>query len=201
MVLSINRAGAIAALLFFACAASANAATLTELERERLIAHLEMTAEWLTDEVSGLSAAQLHFRPAPDIWSIADVVEHLVVVAPIYWQDLQNAMKGPAPTRASSMSDADILWYGIDRTRRDKALPTETPKGQLHDLKGALDVYRKAHARLVEYARTTKDDLRSRIVERQGCDGYQWALMISTHEQRHILQIREIKADRKFPKK
>ena len=32
-------------------------------------------------------------------------------------------------------------------------------------------------------------------------DVYQWFLMISTHSQRHILQIREIKADPKFPGK
>jgi hypothetical protein len=38
-------------------------------------------------------------------------------------------------------------------------------------------------------------------VRRQQCDAYQWALLISTHEQRHILQIREIKADPRFPKK
>jgi hypothetical protein len=49
--------------------------------------------------------------------------------------------------------------------------------------------------------RTTKDDLRSRLVERQNCDAYQWALLISTHEQRHILQIRELKAHPKFPKR
>jgi hypothetical protein len=39
------------------------------------------------------------------------------------------------------------------------------------------------------------------MVERQSCDAYQWALLISTHEQRHILQIREIKSDARFPKK
>ena len=48
--------------------------------------------------------------------------------------------------------------------------------------------------------RMTKDDLRRRLVERQNSDAYQWALLISTHEQRHILQIREIKRDAKFPK-
>ena len=52
---------------------------------------------------------------------------------------------------------------------------------------------------MLNYVKTTKDDLRNRTVERQGCDAYQWALLISTHEQRHILQIREIKADPKFP--
>jgi hypothetical protein len=29
---------------------------------------------------------------------------------------------------------------------------------------------------------------------------YQWVLMISTHAQRHILQIREIKGHPRFPK-
>ena len=32
-------------------------------------------------------------------------------------------------------------------------------------------------------------------------DVYQWALMISTHSQRHILQIREIKANAGYPAK
>ena len=43
-------------------------------------------------------------------------------------------------------------------------------------------------------------DLRGHVVEREGCDAYQWLLLISTHDQRHILQIRETKADSKFPK-
>ena len=32
-------------------------------------------------------------------------------------------------------------------------------------------------------------------------DLYQWFLMISTHSQRHIMQIREVKAHKDFPKK
>ena len=54
---------------------------------------------------------------------------------------------------------------------------------------------------MLKYARTTNDDLRGHLVEREGCDAYQWLLLISTHGQRHILQIREIKADPGFPKK
>ena len=68
------------------------------------------------------------------------------------------------------------------------------PKGTLRDLRSGLDAIRKQHAQLRQYIRTTADDLRSRLVERQGSDAYQWALLMSTHEQRHILQIREIKA-------
>jgi hypothetical protein len=68
-------------------------------------------------------------------------------------------------------------------------------------VQSGLADYRKQHARLLQYIRTTKDDLRNRFVDRQRCDAYQWALLISTHEQRHILQIREIKSDPKFPQK
>ncbi|MGH2435945.1 MAG: DinB family protein [bacterium] len=192
---------AVAAVALAASGVLPVTAAVTELERQRLVAHLEMTAGWLVDEVSGLTAAQIEFRRAPDAWTIAQVVEHLVVVAPIYWQDLQTALKQPPGDRGSSMTDADLLWYGIDRTRRELAVPTERPTGQLHDLRAALEAYRKFHDRLRLYIATTRDDLRNHLVQRQGCDAYQWALLISTHEQRHILQIREIKADPKFPRK
>ena len=195
----MGKAIAIVVLLLVVVIDTPRAGPLTELERQRLIAHLEMTERWLVDEVSRLSPTQLNFKPAPDTWSIMQVVDHLVVVGPIYWQDLQKAMQGPPSSALKSNTDVDILWYGIDRTNREKAIPSEVPKGEFRDLRQGLDAIRRQHAQLRQYVRTTSDDLRSRVVERQGSDAYQWALLISTHEQRHILQIREIKADPKFP--
>jgi hypothetical protein len=189
------------AALALSATVSVRSAELTALERERLVAHLEMTRGWLIDEVSGLSQPQLEFRPAPGTWSVMEVLEHLVLVGQVYWDDLQKGVRGKPSLRQLASGDANILWYGIDRTRREPAIPAEMPPGRLRDLEAALTRYRTQHARLLDYARTTKDDLRSRLVERQGCDAYQWALLISTHEQRHILQIREIKADPKFPRK
>jgi hypothetical protein len=179
-------------------AAVVSAEPLTTIERQRLVAHMEMTARWLEDQVAGLSPAQLTFKPSPTAWSILEVVDHLVVVGPIYWKNLQNAT--PVSGRAGAMNDVDVLWYGIDRTNREIALQTEEPSRKLPDLQGGMKAYRAQHAELLQYVRTTKDDLRSRLVERQNSDAYQWALLISTHEQRHILQIREIKANPKFPR-
>lgn len=176
-----------------------HAGPLTGLERQRLIAHLDMTERWLNDEVSRLSPAQLAFSPTPDAWSIMQVLDHLVVVGPIYWRDLQEAMKAPPSATVKSGTDEDILWYGIDRTNREKAIPSEVPKGEVRDLRQGLDAIRRQHAQLKQYIKTTSDDLRSHVVQRQRSDAYQWALLISTHEQRHILQIREIKADPRFP--
>ena len=195
----MGKAIAALALAWLLGAGPSVAAPMTTLDRQRLVAHLEMTASWFVDEISRLSPAQLAFRPTPESWTILEIIDHLVVVAPIYWQDLQNALKAPAG-RKTTTTDANMLWYGIDRTNREKAIPTEVPKG-LRDLQAGLDAYRKQHARLLQYVRTTDDDLRGHFVERQGSDAYQWVLLISTHEQRHILQIREIKADPRFPAK
>jgi uncharacterized damage-inducible protein DinB len=174
-------------------------AQMTGQERQRLLSHMEMTSQWLEDEVSGLTEAQLTFRPSSTSWSILDTLDHLVVVGPIYWKDLQNA-RPAAAGRVGMMNDADVLWYGIDRTNRETALATEDASHKLRDVQAGLKAYRTQHAQLVQYLKTTKDDLRRRFVERQNSDAYQWALLISTHEQRHIMQIREIKANPKYPK-
>jgi hypothetical protein len=194
----------VAAIALIVLGGSPARAAITEQERQRLLAHLDMTAAWLADEVAGLSPAQTEFRRAPETWSIAEVVEHLVLVSEIYWKNLQDALKArlkPGATTKSRMTDADVLWYGIDRTWREQAIPTERSPGTLRDVRAAMETYRKNHDRLRQFIATTSADLRAHIVERQGSDAYQWALLISTHEQRHVLQIREIKADGKFPKK
>jgi hypothetical protein len=178
-----------------------SAGELTDSERQRLVSHLQMTSSWFLDEVGNLSSAQLEFRRAPGSWNILEVVDHLAVVGQIYWDDLQRALKTSMNGRSLSNYDANILWYGIDRTYRETAIPSENPRKPVPDLQTSLAAYRKHHARLLQYVKTTKDDLRNHYVERQRSDAYQWALLISTHEQRHILQIREIKADPKYPKR
>jgi hypothetical protein len=192
---------ALAAFLVVAGQAAPAAAPLTDLERQRLVAHMEMTGQWLVDETSRLSPEQLAFRPSPDAWNILEVLDHLVVVAPIYWRDLQEALKTPPITPSAAPNDAGVLWYGVDRTDHQKAIPGETPAGTVRDLRVLVERYRAAHRDRLRYARTTTDDLRSHIVAREGSDAYQWLLLISTHEQRHILQIREIKAHRNFPRR
>ncbi len=174
---------------------------MTRLERQHLVAHLEMTESWLADEVSGLTPAQLQFRPAPGAWNVLENLDHLVVCEPIYWQDLQKALKTPLGDRRRNDSDDSVLWYGIDRTNRAPAVTAELPSGRLTDVTTGLAAFRKLRAKMLEYAKTTNDDLRGHFVEREQSDAYQWLLLISTHSQRHILQIREIKSDPKFPRK
>jgi hypothetical protein len=104
-----------AAVVVLALSDSLWAGPLTGQERQRLIAHLEMTERWLIDEVSQLSPAQLAFMPAPDVWSIMQVVDHLVLVGPICWQDLQKAMPARPNTAITSATDRRDRRVGIER--------------------------------------------------------------------------------------
>lgn len=169
-------------------------------DRQRLLAHLEMTESWLVSELDGLSSAQLTFRMTPDSWSIAEVTEHLAIAEPQYWQKVQDSMKQPATTEKLEATDAGILWYGIDRTNRQKTGEARVPHGTYKTAADALAAFRKLRSTMRDYAQSTGDDLRSRKLLEGNMDVYQWFLMISTHSQRHILQIREVKAHANFPK-
>jgi uncharacterized damage-inducible protein DinB len=175
---------------------------MSKEDRQHVIAHFELTEGWLADEVTGLSAAQLNYRYAPGKWTILDVVEHLTLAEPMYWSGLQKSLKEPpAKPKQPSATDADMLWYGIDRTERQKTQAVEEPAGKLKDVQEGVARFRKLRAEMLAYARTTDDDLRSHLFTDWGVDAYQGLLGISTHAQRHILQIREIKAQPGFPKK
>ncbi len=158
-----------------------------------------MTESWLQSELKGLSEAQLRFRMKAESWSITDVVEHLSIAEPQYWKQLNDSMKQPPKTEKLEATDAAILWYGIDRTNRTTTGEARVPTGKVPNVGEPLDMFLKLRATMREYATKTTDDLRSRKLLEGNMDVYQWFLMISSHSQRHILQIREIKADPKYP--
>ena len=174
---------------------------LTTGERQRLVAHLEMTEHWLSTEVAGLTTSQLTFRPSPNSWSIKDVVEHLAIAEPQYWQQVQASLKAPiTPGYKPDATDAGILWYGIDRTERTRTGDARVPDGRFKSMADALASFTSLRAAMLTLARESQDDFRGRKLIEGNMDVYQWFLMISTHAQRHILQIREIKGNAEYPK-
>lgn len=169
-------------------------------DRQRLVAHLEMTESWLASELGGLSQAQLSFRMTPESWSIMDVVEHLAIAEPQYWKQLQDSLKQPVSNEKLDATDAAILWYGIDRTNRQRTGEARVPHGTFKDVAGSHGAFRKLRGEMLQVAKTSNEDMRGRKLLEGNMSVYQWFLMISTHSQRHILQIREIKAHANYPK-
>jgi hypothetical protein len=180
------------------------AAPMSQEDREHLLVHVEMTTQMVAEQVRGLSRAQLEYKASSDRWSIREVVSHLAVAEPDYWRDIQKSLKA-APDmngKKSSATDADILWYGIDRVVHTKTGGGHEKVDTYKDLNVALGKFQALRATMIEYIKTTNDDMRAHSFgERQPIDCWQWMLEISTHAERHIQQIREIKNDPNFPKK
>jgi hypothetical protein len=190
----------VAALL--ASTPSVLAGPMTPGERQRLIAHFEMTEAWLVSELAGLSDAQLEFKMTPDSWSITEVVEHLAIAEPQYWTNLEASLKTPIKEGwKPEATDAAMLWYGIDRTNRTTTGEARVPHGTFPGAKESLASFRKLRRTMLELAKTSQEDFRGRSYLGGSQDLYQWYLMISTHSQRHILQIREVKAHPGYPGK
>jgi hypothetical protein len=182
-----------------------SAAPMTNGDREHLLVHFEMTTQMVAELVRGLSPAQLEYKASPDRWSIRECVSHLAVAEPDYWRDIQKALKA-APdmnTKKSVATDADILWYGIDRVVHTKTGGGHEKVETYKNLSEALGKYQALRATMIDYIKTTNDDLRAHSFGEYGeiIDCWQWMLEISTHAERHIQQIREIKNDPNFPKK
>jgi hypothetical protein len=177
------------------------AGPMTPGERQRLVAHFEMTEAWLEDEVKHLSPAQLTFKMTPESWSVEEVVMHLAIAEPQYWQQFNESLAKPVqPDFKPQATDLAMLWYGIDRTQRTTTGEARVPRDQFPDLKASLASFKKLRAEMLRTAKDTQEDLRGRQFLTASQDLYQWFLMISTHSHRHIMQIREVKAHKNFPK-
>jgi hypothetical protein len=191
----------VASAIALVVASAASAGPLTVGERQRLVAHLEMTESWLDGEVDGLSDAQLQFKMTPQSWSVEEVVMHLAIAEPQYWDQFNQSLKKPAnPEFKPQATDAQMLWYGIDRTQRTTTGEARVPRDQFPTMKASLASFKKLRGEMMKVAKDSQEDLRGRQFLTASQDLYQWFLMISAHSQRHILQIREVKAHPRYPK-
>ena len=191
----------IATLVALSASVAAIASPMTPGERQRLVAHFEMTEAWLEDEVKNLSPAQLKFKMTPESWSVEEVVMHLAIAEPQYWDQFKQSLARPVqPDFKPQATDLSMLWYGIDRTQRTTTGEARVPRDQFADMKSSLASFKQLRAEMLTTAKETQEDLRGRQFLTASQDLYQWFLMISTHSHRHIMQIREVKGHKNFPK-
>jgi type II secretory pathway pseudopilin PulG len=87
-------------LLLATLAAPAWPQSLTKEERERAMSELNATRKLFLDSLAGLSEAQWNFKPAPEVWSVAECAEHIALSEDrLYELVAQKLMKAPAEPR------------------------------------------------------------------------------------------------------
>jgi uncharacterized damage-inducible protein DinB len=179
--------------------------TLTQADREKGEQYLEQTRDGVVAAVKGLSDAQMKFKPGPDRWSVAEVLEHIAVSEDFLFQNItNNIMKAPAgaPDRDTAKIDAFVLSAIPDRSHKAQAPEPLRPTARWTP-EETLDHFLQSRARTIAFLQSTPD-LRAHVVNspplNQPMDAYDWLLFISAHSERHTKQILEVKADANFPK-
>lgn len=179
-----------------------------EVEQGRL--HLERTLAGVLAATEGLSEAQWTFKPAPDRWSIAEIVEHVVIVdGRVFGAITERLAQTPlAANPDSDKVDAIILERFADRSARLPAPDALRPSGRW-TRSDALERLREHRGKLIGCLESVPG-LRLHVLESlplkvitQGTytvmDGYEWLLAAGAHAERHTRQILEVRADASFP--
>ena len=87
----------VALLLITGAAAAASAQEVSQAEKGRALQYLESTKKNVLEATKGLSEAQWNFKPAPDRWSVAQVMEHIAAAEDFLRETTkEKVMTGPA---------------------------------------------------------------------------------------------------------
>ncbi len=177
--------------------------TLQAIWKENAAARAALHAE-----VRGLSEAQLGFRPAPNRWSVGEILDHLSLAERAMIRSISRLLQQAAGlgriAEPGSMemppSAIDLAVYNRPAGAPESVLPT--PDRPLERLLAALEESRE---RLREVAMRAEGRVVGNVTlphfQLGELNFYQWLAVQGAHEAKHTAQIRRIKADPAFPKK
>lgn len=179
---------------------------LTDIEKNYAADKLETTKEKLYSELRSLSPEQLTYKHTPEIWSIAETMEHIALAENGIWQAVKQGLTKEADeSRRNEVQITDEAVYSRTSSRNFKAVSPEVikPVGKFADAETALAFFTKRRNATIEYVQTTTDDLRNRYWKHPFAgiiDLYQTIIFLAAHSDRHIEQIIELKKNEDFPK-
>jgi hypothetical protein len=179
---------------------------ISKKERNYATRLLKETEKGVKEQIKGLTEAQLKFKPASDRWSIEECIKHIAASEEMLWQMTDATIKAAAnPEKRSEikLTDEQLIKKIEDRSMKIKTTEKLMPENiSFKDTEEAFESFKKNREKLIEYVKSTDDDLRNHVATLPigMIDSYQLILFIAAHTNRHIKQIIEVKADANYPK-
>jgi uncharacterized damage-inducible protein DinB len=176
---------------------------LTKSEREFAINELTNSRDHLLNVLDGLSQEQLNYKSSESSWSIAECTEHITIFENEVFEILEESLElppNPEGREGLVYSDKELLAHVANRTKKAKTQQEYEPNGKYGDHNLTVKEFKAKREKHINYISATKDDLRNHFVNFGAADTYQIILYMSSHTERHIQQINEVKANKDFPK-
>lgn len=148
----------------------------------------------LVKEITLLSYTQFNGRPGMNMWSIAQVCHHLVLVEQATIKAITWGLKKGENTQKVRKNVHLIL----DRSKKFKAPEIVEPDVEPFEVQSIIDLLNDSRIKLLTFLSTIGD---KSLLAEKSCKHPalgelpldQWIEQIYLHEQRHIEQIKEIK--------
>ena len=175
-------------------------------ERKAAVNLMKETKADVLKTVKDLSDAQLNFKASPEKWSIKECMYHIAISEKNLWDMMETAMKAPAnPEKRSEikMTDEQLIKMMEDRSFKVETVELFEPKNTPHQsLDDAVSAFKEMRAEHIKHMKSTTEDMRNHVVQMPfgWLDCYQLCLMMTSHSNRHMQQINEVKADPNYPK-
>ena len=189
-------------------AMAADGGTLNDSERAFLIEQMEISKKAFLASIAGISEAQWTFKPAPNVWSVQECAEHIVLAETFISGMAQQLLKTPAvarPEKSNAEFDHQLATMIQDRSHKATAPEPIDPAGRASTLtpEGAAKAFSEKRAQNEEYVKTTSDELRTHVGPGPvgPMDAYQVLILMATHTARHTAQIKEVQANANYPAK
>lgn len=178
----------------------------TEDDRAAALKYLEETKADFMKEVSGLSDKQLSFRPAEKRWTIAEVAEHIILSETALRGLIAKMIETPAPAGKDDYraKDLGVRLAITNRSQRFNAPEFLKPASKFKTRDELLSNFEKERNATIEWVKGTKADLRGHFFDNAMMgviDAHQWVLFLAGHSDRHLAQLKEVKTEKKYPKK
>ncbi len=146
------------------------------------------------EEIASLSYSQFNDRLDTDMWSIAQVCHHLVLVEQATIQAIAWGLKKVENAPAERKNVQLIL----DRTKKFKAPKIVEPDAKPFEVQSIIDLLNDSRNKLLAFLSRIEDQsiLAEKSFKHPALDELpldQWIEQIYLHEQRHIEQIKQIK--------
>ena len=179
--------------------------TIDTIERQQVLDQFVASEAHLLSLIDGLTPEQLAFRTAPDRWSIAEIIEHVIVVETRLTRAINKTIAQPS-TRTErpdpAPRDASLWTQVTNRSTKLEAPEQVRPSGMFRVTIEIAEGLRGTRRQTVQFVTATDADLRGYTIPHMAfgdLDLYQWLIVLSNHGTRHAAQIEEIKADPAFP--
>lgn len=179
--------------------------SMSPAERAYLLEQLESSKKEMLASIQGLSPAQWTFKPAPEVWSVQECAEHIILAENFIFGGAQQVLKTPAvdrPDRSNEEVDRKIVAGVEDRSHKAKAPEPIVPSGKFATPEDAAREFIARRDKTIAYVTATNDELRVHVGPGPAgpMDAYQFLLLLAAHSARHTAQIHEVESNPNYPK-